>query len=81
MRDEQVEAVEMRRGARVGDRAGSEQTLGGCAGRAVQRVESARPPLAPPIRIGAELEQHVDDREVVRAARRAPVSRSRRSAR
>ena len=71
---EEIDAVEMRGGARVGDRTRGEEPVRGVAGGDVQRVEGARPPLAPPIRIGAELEEHVDHREVVRALRRSPAS-------
>jgi hypothetical protein len=57
----------MRRGARIGDGTAGEEAVRGAAGGEVQRVEGSRPPLAAAIRIGTELEEHVDHREVVRA--------------
>jgi hypothetical protein len=62
---QQVEAIEVRRGARVGNRAGGEEKLGGSRRRTVQRVEAARPPFAAPIWIGPQLEQRAGDIGVV----------------
>ena len=63
---EQVGTIEVRGGAGVGNRARCEQPVGGGAGGDVQRVKPSCPPIAPPIRIGAELEQHLDHGEIVR---------------
>jgi hypothetical protein len=63
--NENVRAVEMRGRARIGNGAGSDQALRRRAGRTVQRMKPARPPLAPPVRVGAEFEQQVHDRKIV----------------
>jgi hypothetical protein len=62
---EEIGAVEVRRGAGVGDRAAGEQPFGRGAADDVQRVESAGPPVAAPGGVGAALEQHVDDVRVL----------------
>ena len=61
---EHVRAIQVRRGTRIHHRAGGNQPLGRLPGRRIERVERARPPLAPPVRIGARLEQHAHHRRV-----------------
>src|SRR5688572_3528803 len=62
---EQIEAIELRRGARVRHRACGEQTLGRTTGGGVQGVKAACPPVAAAVGVGAELEEQLDHREVV----------------
>ena len=50
----------MRRRAGIWNGASCDQTRGGRRRRSVQRVEAARPPAAPTIRIRAKIEQRID---------------------
>jgi hypothetical protein len=59
-----VGPIQMRGGAGVHHGTRGDQTLGGRACRGVERMEAARPPLATPIGIGTEIEQHVDHRRI-----------------
>src|SRR6267378_6282188 len=56
---EEVGTIEVCRRASIGDSAGCDQPVGGGARRRVERVKSARPPIAAPVRVGTEVEQHV----------------------
>ena len=58
-------AIQMRGRARVNRCARGDESFRGRAGRRIQRVKSAGPPLAAPVRVGAEVEQHVDHRGIV----------------
>jgi hypothetical protein len=61
---EDVRSVEARRGARVRNRAGGNQSVGDNPPRTVKRVKSAGPPAALSVRVGAELEEGLDQLEV-----------------
>jgi len=63
---EQIRPVEVRRGTSVRLGARRDQPVGDIATRRVQRVEPTRPPVALPVRVSAELEEHVDHGGVVR---------------
>jgi hypothetical protein len=62
---EHVRAVEVRRRTRVGHGTRREQTLGRGRARRVQRVKTAGPPAAPTVRVRAEVEEYIDQRNVV----------------
>ena len=52
---ENVGAVQVRGGTRIHHRAGGDQSLCRLPRRGIERVEGARPPLAPPVRVRARL--------------------------
>ena len=58
---EQIGTIDARRGAGVGDRAGGDQPIRDHAACGVERRKSARPPVAAPVRVGAELQECVDE--------------------
>jgi len=59
-----IQTIQVRGRASVGDGASRDQSVGGGPSRGVERVKSARPPIAPPIRICAEVEEHIDHRRI-----------------
>jgi hypothetical protein len=59
---EEVRASEMSRRASIGDGTGCDQSVCGGTRCRVERMKSARPPIAPPVRVGPEVEEHVDHR-------------------
>jgi hypothetical protein len=52
---EEVGTIEVRRGASIRDGASRNQSVRDVTSRRVERVKSARPPIAAPIRVGAEV--------------------------
>ena len=63
---EELRSVEVRGCAGVGNGTGGDQSIGRRAHRGVQSVEPARPPLTAPVRVRAELEEHIHHLDVVR---------------
>src|ERR1700730_2317582 len=59
---EEIGTIEVRRRASVGDGACCDQSVGGGTSCSVERVKSARPPIAAPVRVCTEVEEHVDNR-------------------
>src|ERR1700730_11772386 len=62
---QEIRTSEVRSRTGVGNGSVRNQPFGGCPGRGVEGMESARPPITPPVRICAEIEEHVDHREIV----------------
>jgi hypothetical protein len=63
---QQLRTIEMRCGARIGNRAARDQTLGGIASGHVKRMKAAGPPRAALIRVRAEVEEYVDHVAIAR---------------
>ena len=61
---ENVRAIQVRSRTCIHHRAGGNQPLGRLPRRGIERVERARPPLAPPVRVCTRLEQHAHHRRV-----------------
>ncbi len=62
---QEIQPVQSRRRAGIGNGAGRQESVGSGRTRSVERMETAGPPTALAVRVGAEVEERHHDLEVV----------------